>query len=104
MNQDDVKEDILNRVKEYFRLAHGAEQTFVPDVTKIGYAGRVFDEREILNLIEASLEFWLTYGRFSKEFEKKLADFLGLLMMLINKFIMLFLMIAATKLRRASTL
>ena len=77
MNYDDVKGDILNRVKEYFRLAHGAEQAFVPDMTKIGYAGRVFDEREILNLIEASLEFWLTYGRFSKEFEKKLADFLG---------------------------
>ena len=77
MNYDDVKGDILNRAKEYFRLTHGVEQTFVPDITKIGYAGRVFDEREILNLIEASLEFWLTYGRFSKEFEKKLADFLG---------------------------
>jgi Predicted pyridoxal phosphate-dependent enzyme apparently involved in regulation of cell wall biogenesis len=37
----------------------------------------VFDEHEILNLIEASLECWLTYGRFSKEFEKKLSDFLG---------------------------
>lgn len=77
MNHDDVREDILNRVKEYFRLVHGGDQTFVPGVTKIGYAGRVFDEREILNLIEASLEFWLTHGRFSKEFEKRLADFLG---------------------------
>lgn len=77
MNRDGIRGDILSQTKEYFRLAHKGEQTFVPGVTKIGYAGRVFDEREILNLIESSLEFWLTYGRFSKEFESKLSDFLG---------------------------
>ncbi|MBA2252148.1 MAG: lipopolysaccharide biosynthesis protein RfbH [Nitrospirales bacterium] len=77
MNHDDVKRDILDKAKEYFRLAHGQDKPFAPGTSKIGYAGRVFDEREILNLIEASLECWLTYGRFSKEFEKKLSDFLG---------------------------
>jgi CDP-4-dehydro-6-deoxyglucose reductase, E1 len=77
MNHDDVKHDILSRAKEYFQLVHGQEKPFTPGTSKIGYAGRVFDEHEILNLIEASLECWLTYGRFSKEFEKKLSDFLG---------------------------
>ena len=77
MSHDDVKRDILSKAKEYFQLAHGQDKPFAPGTSKIGYAGRVFDEREILNLIEASLECWLTYGRFSKEFEKKLSDFLG---------------------------
>jgi CDP-4-dehydro-6-deoxyglucose reductase, E1 len=77
VSHDNVRGDILSQAKEYFRLAHKGEQAFVPGVTKIGYAGRVFDDREIVNLIEASLEFWLTYGRFSKEFESKLSDFLG---------------------------
>jgi CDP-4-dehydro-6-deoxyglucose reductase, E1 len=77
MNHDDVKQDILSKAKEYFQLAHGQDKPFTPGTSKIGYAGRVFDEHEILNLIEASLECWLTYGRFSKEFEKKLSDFLG---------------------------
>ena len=77
MSHDDVKQDILSKAKEYFQLAHGQSKAFTPGTSKIGYAGRVFDEREILNLIEASLECWLTYGRFSKEFEKKLSDFLG---------------------------
>jgi CDP-4-dehydro-6-deoxyglucose reductase, E1 len=77
MNHDDVKQDILSKAKEYFHLAHGQDKPFTPGESKIGYAGRVFDEHEILNLIEASLECWLTYGRFSKEFEKKLSDFLG---------------------------
>ncbi|WP_447984333.1 lipopolysaccharide biosynthesis protein RfbH [Nitrospira sp. Nam74] len=77
MNHDDVKHDILSKAKEYVQLAHGQDKPFAPGVSKIGYAGRVFDEREILNLIEASLECWLTYGRFSKEFEKKLSEFLG---------------------------
>jgi CDP-4-dehydro-6-deoxyglucose reductase, E1 len=77
MNHDDVKQDILSKAQEYFHLAHGQDKPFTPGESKIGYAGRVFDEHEILNLIEASLECWLTYGRFSKEFEKKLSDFLG---------------------------
>lgn len=77
MNHDDVKQDILSKAKQYFQLAHSQDKVFTPGTSKIGYAGRVFDEREILNLIEASLECWLTYGRFSKDFEKKLSDFLG---------------------------
>ena len=39
---------------------------------------RVFDETEMCNLVDSSLEFWLTYGRYSKEFEKRLAEFLGI--------------------------
>jgi len=44
----------------------------------VRYAGRVFDEKEILNSVDSSLDFWLTAGRYSEEFEANLADFLGI--------------------------
>ena len=77
MTQDELRREILDKAKEYCRLAHNQSASFVPGTSKIGYAGRVIDEHEILNLIESSLECWLTYGRFSKAFEKKFSDFLG---------------------------
>ena len=46
--------------------------------TKINYAGRVFDEKELINAVEASLDFWLTEGRFSEEFSDKITEFLGI--------------------------
>lgn len=63
-------------VKNYYKrfLKKGA---FVPGKTRVPYAGRVFDEKEILNLVDASLDFWLTEGRYAAEFEKGLASFLG---------------------------
>ena len=77
MTQDELRREILDKAKKYCRLAHNQSASFVPGTSKIGYAGRVIDEHEILNLIESSLECWLTYGRFSKAFEKKFSDFLG---------------------------
>lgn len=44
---------------------------------RLSYAGRVFDEKEVLNLVDASLEFWLTTGRYSDQFEERFAKFLG---------------------------
>ncbi|MCX5706424.1 MAG: lipopolysaccharide biosynthesis protein RfbH, partial [Candidatus Omnitrophica bacterium] len=44
---------------------------------KINYAGRVYDEKELVSLVDASLDFWLTTGRYADKFEKSLADFLG---------------------------
>jgi len=76
MSKDKLKSEILEKTAEYYRLAFG-EKTFEPGITKIPYAGRVFDEDELLNLIESSLEFWLTEGRFSKKFEKEFTQFLG---------------------------
>ena len=79
MDADELKQDILAKVAEYYRLAHEAKATapFVPGETRVNYAGRVFDEKEMMNLAEATLEFWLTYGRWSKQFEQGLAQYLG---------------------------
>jgi len=52
--------------------------SFIPGKTRINYAGRVFDEKEMINAVEASLDFWLTEGRFSEEFSEKIAEFLGI--------------------------
>ena len=74
-----LRDEILEKTAEYFRLAHepARRAPFVPGETKVNYAGRVFDGNELVNLVDASLEFWLTYGKWSRRFEKELADFLG---------------------------
>jgi len=76
---NDLKKEILNKTKEYYRLVHDKKKTVsTPGKTKICYAGRVFDENEMVNLIDAALEFWLTEGRFTAQFENKLAKKLGI--------------------------
>ncbi len=78
-NSEKLKQEIFDKVKEYYKLVHEskAKEQFLPGKSRVNYAGRVFDEHEMVNLIDSSLEFWLTYGRYSKEFEHKLAEFLG---------------------------
>lgn len=76
---DKIKAEIFAKVKEYYSLVHDhSAEPFEPGISRVNYAGRVFDEKEMINLVDASLEFWLTYGRYSKEFEKKLAKYLGI--------------------------
>lgn len=72
-----LHEEILAKVAEYYQLQH-ADRTFVPGESLVHYAGRVFDEQELINGVEAVLEFQLTHGRFGREFEKKLGAFLGM--------------------------
>lgn len=69
----------LSQTKTYYNTIHKPTQTkpFVSGESRVSYAGRVFDENEMINLIDSSLDFWLTYGKYSKMFEEKLANFLG---------------------------
>ncbi|MCR4417191.1 MAG: lipopolysaccharide biosynthesis protein RfbH [Ignavibacteria bacterium] len=78
MNKDaeEIKKKILDLTKDYYRLKFGKKE-FKPGKSKINYSGRIFDHNELLNLIEASLDFWLTEGRFSEQFAEKISDFLG---------------------------
>ena len=71
-----LREKILDKVKKYYTLKFGNPPDFVPGQSRVTYAGRMFDHREMINLVDSSLEFWLTYGRYSKEFEAKLARYL----------------------------
>jgi CDP-6-deoxy-D-xylo-4-hexulose-3-dehydrase len=75
-NLEDIKNDIRSKIKEYYRLKF-ATSKFIPGKTPVRYAGRVFDENEIIGAVEAALDFWLTEGRFSEEFQSKLAEKVG---------------------------
>jgi CDP-6-deoxy-D-xylo-4-hexulose-3-dehydrase len=75
---DDLRQEILGKVREYYGARFGGEAPpFEPGVSRVAYAGRVFDETELVDLVDSSLDFWLTYGRFSERFEHELARYLG---------------------------
>jgi CDP-6-deoxy-D-xylo-4-hexulose-3-dehydrase len=72
-----LREEILAKVREYYEAEFSEKPEFTPGDSRVSYGGRVFDEREIVNLVDSSLDFWLTYGRWSKQFEDGLAAYLG---------------------------
>ena len=74
-----LHDEIIEKVAEYYETVHAPQQNapFVAGRSRVNYAGRVFDAAEMTNLADAALEFWLTSGRYTKEFEKKLAEHLG---------------------------
>jgi len=72
----EIREEIFNKVKEIYRSRKNQEK-FTPGKTRINYAGRVYDEKEMIALVDASLDFWLTVGRYAKQFEEEFAKFLG---------------------------
>lgn len=76
---EELKAEILSKTAEYYRLVHAPKRDapFVPGESRVNYAGRVFDEKEMKNLVDASLDFWLTYGPWSWRFERELAAYLG---------------------------
>ena len=77
--QEQLKQEILEKTKEYYELVHKPQQDkeFVDGESRVNYAGRVFDETEMQYLVDSSLDFWLTYGDYSKKFEKDLAKYLN---------------------------
>jgi len=66
---------IIAKTIEYHQ-ARFAQKEFIPGTSRVNYSGRVFDEQELVNAVEASLDFWLTEGRFSDAFSAKIAEFL----------------------------
>ena len=74
---EQLRGEILLLVREYYSEAFG-RRGFEAGKSTVPYAGRVFDEEELASLVDASLDFWLTTGRFAHRFEKELAQFWGL--------------------------
>ncbi len=74
---EDIRAQILALVKEY-HTAKFAHKTFDPDKDLVHYAGRVFDAEEVVNLVDASLDFYLTANRYAERFEAEFAEYLGL--------------------------
>lgn len=75
--KDELKKEILRLTKEYYKEAHGQTTEFVPEKTYVNYGGRYFNENEIVNLVDSSLDFWLTAGPWANRFEKEFAKWLG---------------------------
>lgn len=71
-----LRKEIAKLVEKFAENKYQPQQ-FVPGETVIPPSGKVLGKEEILNMVEASLDGWLTTGRFNEKFEKKLADFLG---------------------------
>jgi CDP-6-deoxy-D-xylo-4-hexulose-3-dehydrase len=71
-----IREEIAALVKQYAEAVH-APELFTPGVTPVPVSGKVIGECELQYLVEASLDGWLTAGRFNAEFEERLANFLG---------------------------
>lgn len=77
MTTEELREQILQLVTEYTKQRHGP-RVFVPGESVIPASGKVFGAEEVCNAVDASLDFWLTTGRFNADFERKLAEFLGI--------------------------
>jgi CDP-6-deoxy-D-xylo-4-hexulose-3-dehydrase len=71
-----LRQEAIKAAARYYEVVHGRGKDFVPG-DRIPFAGRVFDEKEITALVDASLDFWLTAGRYAEKFEKDFAEFLG---------------------------
>lgn len=78
LNEKEARSKILDIVGEYCDRYHNADKD-KPYVrgNRIPYAGRVYDRREMMNLTDSALEFWLTMGRYTDGFEKGLARYIG---------------------------
>ena len=72
-----LRDQISKLVEEYAAIAL-VPDTFLPGVTSVPPSGKLIDAAELKNMVEASLDGWLTTGRFNAEFEKKLASFIGI--------------------------
>ena len=75
-NLDDIRDRILNLVTEFGEIAT-QEKEFIPGQTPVPVSGKVLDSSDFVNLVDSSLDGWLTSGRFTEDFQRKLAKYVG---------------------------
>lgn len=75
--KEELKQQILDLTREYYREVHGQKKEFKPGETFVNYGGRYFDDAEMVNLVDSSLDFWLTAGPWAHKFETRMAKWLG---------------------------
>ena len=74
---EEIRQEILDLVRHYSREKF-TKKPFDPQHSLLHYAGRVFDEQELVNLVDASLDFYLTANRYAEQFEAEFADYFKL--------------------------
>jgi CDP-4-dehydro-6-deoxyglucose reductase, E1 len=75
-NAQELRDRILEMVREYHAVAH-RPKPFEPGISRVNYSGRVYDEREMVNLTGAALDFWLTLGPYGEQLETRMQSFFG---------------------------
>jgi CDP-6-deoxy-D-xylo-4-hexulose-3-dehydrase len=75
MDKAQAKDHILEMVQKFCDIYHGQADDFVPGM-RIPYASRVYNYKEMVNLVDSALEFWLTAGQYAQRFERAFADYL----------------------------
>ena len=75
--KEDLKKQILDLTREYYKEVHAQKKKFEPGKSFVHYGGRFFNDEEMINLVDSSLDFWLTQGPWTHKFERRLADWLG---------------------------
>ncbi|GHT02170.1 lipopolysaccharide biosynthesis protein RfbH [Bacteroidia bacterium] len=75
--KEELKKQILQLTQEYYQEVHGQPKAFEAGKTFVNYGGRYFDDKELVNLVDSSLDFWLTAGPWAHKFEKRFAEWLG---------------------------
>ena len=74
--KEELKAQILELTREYYKEAHAQKKEFEPGKSFVHYGGRYFNDEEMVNLVDSSLDFWLTQGPWTHKFERRLADWL----------------------------
>lgn len=77
MSEESLRRQILDSVSEFGKLRSGVSLPFVPGESPIPVSGKVLDEADYVSLVDASLDGWLTSGRFHTEFQQRLAKYIG---------------------------
>ena len=72
-----LKAQILELTREFYKEVHAQKKEFEPGKSFVHYGGRFFNDEEMVNLVDSSLDFWLTQGPWTHKFERRLADWLG---------------------------
>ena len=75
--KEELKAKILELTREYYLEVHAQKKDFEPRKSFVHYGGRYFNDEEMVNLVDSSLDFWLTQGPWTHKFERRLADWLG---------------------------
>lgn len=75
--KEELKAQILELTREYYKEVHAQKKDFEPGKSFVHYGGRFFNDEEMVNLVDSSLDFWLTQGPWTHKFERRLADWLG---------------------------
>ena len=74
--EEALRSNVFKEVDKYYKFKF-KERQFIPGETYIPVSGKVFDQQELIQLVDSSLDFWLTTGRYAAEFEEKFSQWIG---------------------------